>query len=483
MHPYFNKAEIFQQILRIPNINPLFIDGFISKEEYYEKLATSKICLNYLRHPGATSTRALEALSMGCLALVQDGSVLGLYVGEQEGLLTYKSADSDMVSTIRQVMDNWQEFEQRALRGAAIIRRDFVLSKVASQYLRFLTFLAARPRPPRRVQETALLKQKRSILWKGWLPTKKSIQTALLHNLAKWQPKLKNEVTPHLSIDMMRELILDQAQRALGDPYKVTGRNILKDVITLLALMKQMIFHVLSIGKRLFLTRYYFLLGKRLLIPRVLKICQADLKRFPDSLVLRFDLIRAMLHLGRPQDVTYALQLLEETINMPLSKWQIDVMEDVYPYDFCSTFFNYRKYLDLVTEHLMSGKPVQNDLARLILASLHYYLGHYSNSPDHFHLALQLDPDFPFYQLAYAHQLIKRGDPGDYDRAGRLLTRMAESSILFQEAYDLLQCLDSQQLYTNPKMAELTTIINKAKASLKRHEGLRSVPLQPRYSS
>ncbi|MEW6386053.1 MAG: hypothetical protein AB1491_00835 [Thermodesulfobacteriota bacterium] len=483
LHPYFDKTEIFQQILRIPEINPFFIDGFISKEAYFENLATSKMCVNYLRHPGATSTRALEALSMGCVALVQDGSVLELYVGEQEGLLSFKSADRDLVSTIRRVLDNWPEFEQRALRGAAIIRRDFVLPRVASQYMRFMTFLAARPRPPRQVKETGLLKQKRSILWKGWLPAPKSTRKMLLHNLAKWQPRLKSETTPNLSIDMAREVILDQAQRTLDNSYKISVKDFLKDVITLLSLIKRTIMQVLLMGRRLLPIRYNLLIGKHLMIPRVLKVYQAGLKQFPDSLVLRFDLIRGMLHLGRPQDVSYALELLEETINAPRSKWQIDVMEDVYPYDFCSSFFNYRKYFDLVTEHLMSGRPVQDDLARLILASLYYYLGHYSNSVDHFHRATQLDPDFPFYQLAYAHQLIKGGEPGDYDRAGRLLTRLAESSILFQEAFDLLKELDSQDLYTCPRMAELTAVINKAQRSLRRQEDLRSVPLQPRLAA
>jgi len=52
-------------------------------------------------------------------------------------------------------------------------------------------------------------------------------------------------------------------------------------------------------------------------------------------------------------------------------------LEDVFPYDFFSHFFNYREYFGLLTAHLKTGKAVTPDLIRLIRASLHHYLGYY----------------------------------------------------------------------------------------------------------
>ncbi|MFQ6041008.1 MAG: glycosyltransferase [Candidatus Poribacteria bacterium] len=105
-------------------------------------------------------------------------------------------------------------------------------------------------------------------------------------------------------------------------------------------------------------------------------------------------------------------------------------------------------------------------MTRLILASLHYYLSHYSDDLEHPKQAVALDPDFPFYKLRYAKKLVKRGKPGDYAEAGALLTQLAESSILFEEAFELLKQLQGQKLFVSPQFAEL------ARAAIRVHHNL-----------
>ena len=67
---------------------------------------------------------------MGCALVVQKGSVLTLYAGEEEGVLTYEFEALNLVPAIRRILDHWPEFEVRARRGAKVIRREFALSRV-----------------------------------------------------------------------------------------------------------------------------------------------------------------------------------------------------------------------------------------------------------------------------------------------------------------------------------------------------------------
>jgi len=125
--------------------------------------------VTYVRHPTASPTRGLEALAMGCAVIVQQGSMLTLFVGEPEGVLTYNLEAENLGMAIRQILDRWPEYRRRAARGAELVRREFAPARVASQYFRFLTFLAARPRG-RRMPYADGLHQKRLVLKDGWLP-------------------------------------------------------------------------------------------------------------------------------------------------------------------------------------------------------------------------------------------------------------------------------------------------------------------------
>jgi hypothetical protein len=76
---------------------------------------------------------------------------------------------------------------------------------------------------------------------------------------------------------------------------------------------------------------------------------------------------------------------------------------------------------------------------------LHYYRGFFgvyqgfhSTGLEHFRLAAELDPVFPYYRFHLARELLQRGLPEDDAEAVPLLVRLCEDSILFLEAYELL---------------------------------------------
>ncbi|PZO41451.1 MAG: hypothetical protein DCF19_09615 [Pseudanabaena frigida] len=451
-HPYHpDKAQLLHQIINIPNLNCKIINGFVSEQDYYQNLANTKVSFTYIRHSEAMPTRGLEALSMGCGLVVQKNSVLTLFAGESEGVLTYELEADNLAIAIQRIVREWPEFEIRARKGAEIIRKEFVCSRVASQSLRFLTFLAAKPRGQRQLQPLEQLVQKRTILQKGWLPNydlnhSQVLKCIGISNQEVLQSQLNSgNLSSHLFIDLARESILYNYHRAL-----------------------------------------YNLIPVQEWFAGVIKIYQTGLEKFPKSLVLRFNYIRAVLHFGQPSEVSEVLELALEILKEDRDRWQVDVMEDVFPWDFCDRFFNYRSYFDLVTEHLTTGKSVEFDLQRLILASLSYYYGfyapyqgYYSLSLDYFRQATTLDPEFPYYKFDYAKQLIERNLLNDNTEAGRILIELASESILFIESWMLLEFLKAHQCFSDPQLEKLARKINPIKRQIQLLESIPSLPLKP----
>lgn len=411
LHPYhLDKGRLLNQLLQIPGLRVKIINGFAAPSEYYNDLNHSKICITYVRHPTALPTRGLEALAMGCALIVQEDNVLTLFTGRDQGVLTYQLERNDLATAVRSILENWPDFAKRAAVGAQIVRDEFSMERVASQYLRFLTFLAAQPRGSRTPCETEQLYQKRGVLHKGWLPSgdlrhSPVLRGMAIHNYWRMQPALTKEpASPHVYIDIARESVLGNCHRAEAGLVPVP--------------------HWMGFLRNLYRTAQ---------------------ERFPRCLVARFNAIRVMLHFGTPEHVSEALTLLDEVLSFPPSHWQIDVMEDVFPWDFFPQFFNYRGYFDRITQQLTRGNPADSDLCRLILASLHAYRGFYpaydfySHALDDFGAAVALDPDFPYFQLWYAEQLLQRGLHEDRLAACRLLRELADNSLVFREALEMLE--------------------------------------------
>ncbi|MHB1425993.1 MAG: glycosyltransferase family protein [Gemmataceae bacterium] len=414
LHPYHpDKAQLLHQLLEDPRLHFKVINGFLAPADYYGDLARSKICITYVRHPTALPTRGLEALAMGCALIVQEDNVLTLFAGREQGVLTYQLARRDLSAAVRSILEHWPDFARRAEAGSRIIRRDFSLTRVASQYLRFLTFLAAKPRGPRSVCDAKKLYQKRGVLHKGWLPSQDLHRSPVLkgiaiHNYRRLQAALTPESSsPHLHIDIARESVLANCQGA---------------EVGLVPTPKWLAF--------------------------LHNVYGTARQRFPRSLVVRFNHIRVMLHFGTPELVSEALELLNETLELPPSQWRIDAMEDVFPWDFFPQFFNYRGYFDRIAQHLMQGIPVEADLCRMILASLHAYRGFYpayhgfySQAIDDYGAAAALDPEFSYYLLWYAEQLLQRGLPEDRLECCRHLHDLAAGSLVFREALAKLEAV------------------------------------------
>ena len=423
VHPYHqDKLPCLEQMMALPDpCARLLIEGFTAPAVYWRILGSSKATFTHVRHAGAMPTRAIEALSMGCVAVVQQGSCLNIFAGQEEGVLSYDPGEGGLARALEQVIRRWPEWRARGQRGALRVRQEFALDRVASQYLRFATFLAARPRAARKPVDPATLTQKRMIMAKGWLPGPPPVQAAISQAcLERWhQRRAHGSATARDYIDETRELVL-----AL-----LTGLPIHAQP----AAQRDFVSRAGDLGAGIFNPAEAFPLRP---MGRALELFRQGLERFGDCLPLRFNYIRSVLHLGHPEEVDRALELARQTLARPLEQWDVDPLEDVFPWDFCSSFFNYRVYFDQVTEDLGRGASGSPALARLICASLHYYLSFYQDPREHAEQAVALDPEFPFYAFRLAHALT--ADPARRHEALELLAAQGAKLVYSLDAVQLL---------------------------------------------
>lgn len=418
-HPYhFDKDTIVLEALSVPDIRLRMINGFDGLESYYRNLSRSKLCCTYVRHPGAMPTRGLEALGMGCAVAVQEESALRLFADEAAGVVPYGPETRSLRAAIQTVLARWDEYRTQARAGSEMIRREFALERVASQYFRFLTVLAARPRVPRPGPDPDQLVQKRAVVQKGWLPSynfgKGLLMEWAAESEARIERELQTEESPRLLNDLARERLLahyhDEADSEadwLDDAD--SEADWLDDVVAPL---------------------------------------ERAIDRFPDSLVPRFNLIRALLHFGGPARVRRGVSLIDDALQCSPDEWHVDPLDDVLPWDFCPSLFNYRRYFDTVTRSLASAATAAPGLIPVILASLNYYRAKYAYEIPGYRSdiqwaaeAVRLDPDFAEYVLYYSSSLINRGRSDDVVEACAQLRRTSRQSVRLLEILDIARQL------------------------------------------
>jgi tetratricopeptide (TPR) repeat protein len=414
-HP--DKAALMHQLLQRSTRRICYVDGFLHPEEYYRQMGRCKASFTYVRHGTSMPSRGLEALAMGCAVLTQKGSPLALFAGENEGVLTYDAGAGELPAALDEVARHWPQWEQRALRGAAIVRRDFTRSKCISQFLRFLTVLAARPRTERSRVETVRY-QKRGVLQRGHCYTPPIAGMMLQENLRQPRPTLGPVLECQHTLNLAREVDL-YASADLRSLSKGIGQAGLD-------------------AGRAAEFQQNLALGRKQAQQAVARLYTEGLQRHPDSLVMRFNAFRHAVHLGSPEEIPAALHFAQQAVNQPVAQWQVEAMDDVFPWDYHSNLFNYRAYLDTLTAGLAEGRLDTDRLKSLILASLHGYLGVYLGSVENLERAVALDPEFPFHRFRLAQALERRNQSGDQQRAADILAELTLASILVESAFRAL---------------------------------------------
>jgi hypothetical protein len=390
-----DKALLAKQLLEIPDIDLVFVSGHMAGDDYFDVLKHSKITPCFCRHTGGMLTRAMEALSMGSIALVHEGSVHTLWAGEEDGVFTYDQAIGP-APEIRRILADYPRYERGLQKAQTKIREEYEPKAVASQYFRYCAYLAARPRGKRRDTAEAPYR-KRVAFWRGWVPG--NGDPAVLDSFCK---------TTSSSIR--------QAYETSGDP------SLLNDA-----------------ARELALTYSNLTLHPTILVPdrdkleHALELYREGIRRFPDRLVLRFNFIRITLHFGTDSQVSEGVALARETVLDKSHDWDVAFLDDVFPYDWGSLFFDYRSYLDEVIAGL-GGEAKKERLVELILASIFHYLARVDGDVMLSRRAAELNPEFPYFSLTHASLLL--ATEGDRSReAHKLLDRMRRHPLVLDEAF------------------------------------------------
>lgn len=437
-HPYHpDKAQLIHQVLRRKDLQIRFLEGFLALPDYFKILSGTRATFTYIRHAGGMPTRGLEALAMGAAIAVQEESILRAYIGEEEGVLPYSVEAGNLPDVLSRITRDWGDFSSRAARGSEWIRREFSAERTAGQYFRFLTFLAAKPRPARVGVDATRLQQRRSVFFKGWTLRPSVNKSLRQKSLSLGRVELASAPSPESLINMSRELVLEYASAAYPPAAQA---------------------HLANFGTRL--------APDPSVLATATGIYRAGVERFPKSLVLRFNWIRTALHFGQPAEVRSALVLAGETVQAPTGGWQVSASEDVFPWDFFGQFFNYRSYFDECTRYWQSRDPeCLEHLVRLILGSLSYYLSCYSDEsrrtavpmPGARGNALQAtrwDPEFPFYRMRAARLLLEAGTPEQDAEAVAHLLALSDTSMLHIQAADLLESMRAAGRASQPGVQE-----------------------------
>jgi hypothetical protein len=406
-HPYhLDKDRIVLDILKVRDIRTVIVQGFDTPDAYYRNLAKSKLSCTFIRHPGAMPTRGLEALALGCAVAVQEECALRLFASEHDGVFPYRTEAGHLADVIQSVLSGGNEYRARARRGADMVRREFALDRVASQYFRFLTFLAARPRPTRQGPDAERLLQKRPVVRKGWLPSYRFRRGLLMDwasmSVARLDRRLRDGATASVLNDLAREQLL---------------------------------------------AHYHDHANASKWLERVVVPLERALGQFPPALVPRFNLVRVLLHFGEPRDVRRALDLIDEALGSA-SGWHLDPIDDVLPWDFCPEWFNYRRYFDVVTEGMGTPDKAMPELVTVILASLNHYRARYADGHSAPRTqvelaaeAVRLDPGFPEYALYYCRLLLARGDETDLELVSTQVQQLMQHSARLVEILDIARRL------------------------------------------
>lgn len=396
-HP--DKGEVLRQLLSLDGVEVVIANGHLGVSAYYDLLSRAKMTVSHYRCGGGLVTRSIEASAMGCIPLVQRDNSLRFFAGTDPAIVDYDLEEDGLARAVRDGLARYPQLSERLRPTAEAVRANLAPNRVASQYLRFCTVLATASR--RRARPTEDPIPKRAMFWKGWSPgggpfgDLEVIGALRRYNDKRWRER--PDGPPSIN-ERARELLLEY------------GTSLLKGVN--------------GMSRR----------------DEALALYRDGIRRFPQSLVLRFNFVRTVLHFGDPAETSQALALAREAVERGVPAWSIAPDDDVFPYDYAGAWFNYRRYLDLVTEARGGTTLGDGVLVSLVLASLAHYVARCDGDLTMARRAAVLDPGFSAYRMELA-RLLADADTGEAAEAKALLANLCSDPLHAVEASCVLRRL------------------------------------------
>lgn len=155
------KARCVFDIAQLPDeISIDLVEGFTSANEYYAQLGQAKATFTYVNRWGALNGRAVEAISVGTCALVQEGTELQLYVSPEQGAIPFN--EDNFLDVLQEVTRDWDaRYAAYGQAGVNRVKQVFNFTRCIQRYFNFLVTLACQVDVSRRSAPAHAVKQPR----------------------------------------------------------------------------------------------------------------------------------------------------------------------------------------------------------------------------------------------------------------------------------------------------------------------------------
>jgi tetratricopeptide (TPR) repeat protein len=142
-----SKSRLIAEVAQLPDrYNVEMVNGYITEDDYYARLSRAKTTFTFVHRWGLINGRALEAISQGTGALVQQDGEICLMLSDFHGAVPYDARNA--MSRLQHVIDHWDdEFAAHAQRGRSRVAQCFDYQTGITRYCHSLVFHVARGIP------------------------------------------------------------------------------------------------------------------------------------------------------------------------------------------------------------------------------------------------------------------------------------------------------------------------------------------------
>jgi hypothetical protein len=395
-----DAAKFVQGLLTKPNLALLALDGALPPDDHREALARSRITVCFSSIPGAIVPLAMDALSMGSIAVVPQGSAHRLWGGEADGVFTYDEAEGP-VRTIERILADYPRYAAGCLANVGRLREAWHAETVASRLLRFSAVIAARPRLPRDPSRYLSLAHRRAYFLhessRDWLAGHDADRH--VESLAALDA---NTPAAHWHNEAARELLLVYGLAASEAAHPPAAGD---------------------------------------LLARALDILASAVAAYPRDLILHFNYMRALYCFGDDDRRALGLDLAAEIAERSDDYWEIDPSGDLYPIEFNGDFVNTIDFCHLAALHAGGDIDARPRQRNIILASVFHLLAKHWERADYARMAVDRDPAFASYRLTLCELLVENRSTANLEPAREILVELARESRLAGPAQVLLRSL------------------------------------------
>lgn len=340
-----DKGHMIYRLMQLSDRHRVRIHrGFLSASQYVRDTARAKAVFSFVRRQPVWSSRALEALAGGAVALYQEGGGLDLFFQEDEGAVPYR--EDNLETVVERVMVQWDSrYAQAALRGRARVLKEFDLKVCMDRYLKRLALLASTIDPSTRRR----IPLRKEVEWRHPPFARGAFVTSAEHKKRAWAGGFEGTIA--------------RVEALPGNERSPNDFN--------------------TLGFSYFVLGYQEWKSGRLGVPEVVKpetipwirqsleVFHQGCEQYPRHVVLPFNLGRICWNLGKHRQAYRVFGGIIRSKDATL-----DPLDDVFGDDFAARHFPYRAYVDTLMCYLVTKERMWlRRMFKILIATVWWYRG------------------------------------------------------------------------------------------------------------